>query len=256
MADLSGVLAKLDRADEHRQAYDDLVEEFVASEPYTIFTEYEPETGWHTVRWYALREPPLERFALVFGDMVSNLRTTLDYLVWQLVLATGKRPGRRTGFPVVRRAKDWEVQSRTALRGVERPWVDEIEARQPYHRPDRPSIHPLAILDHVNNMNKHRFLPAAVLSVQHLGLLINVEEARGEVIESQDFLDRPITPGGELARFRVPSRAHLEVVLNQPPRCRVGFDDGLDYEWHPYELVEWVRETVASFEPAFRPSRA
>lgn len=252
MADLSGVIAKLDRAEEHRQAYDDLVEDYVAADPYTIYSEYDLETGWHTLRWQPLREPPLERLGLLFGDMVSNLRTTLDYLVWQLVLAAGKRPGRRTGFPVVRRAKDWEVQSRTALRGVEPRWVEEIEARQPYHRTDRPSIHPLAILDHVNNLNKHRFLPVALLSVEELDLLINVESARGEVIESQDFLDRPITPHGELARFRVPSGVHLEVVVNQAPRCRLSFDDGLDYDWHPIELVEWVRETVVEFEPAFR----
>ena len=252
MADLSGVLAKIDRAEEHRLEFDELVEEYVGGEPYTIYSRYDPSTGWHTLRWRALREPPLQRLALVFGDMISNLRTTLDYLVWQLVLAAGNRPGRRTGFPVVRRAKDWVVQSRTALRGVERRWVDEIESRQPYHRPERPSIHPLAILDHVNNLNKHRFLPVALLSVEQLELLINVDSARDEVIESQDFLDRPITPDGEVARFRVPSRVHLEVAVNQAPHCRLSFDDGLDYDWHPIELVEWVRETVARFEPAFR----
>jgi len=252
MADLSGVLAKLDRAEEHRLEFDHLVEEYVGGGPYTIYSQYDPQTGWHTLRWQALREPPLERLALVFGDMISNLRTTLDYLVWQLVLAAGLRPGRRTSFPVVRRAKDWGVQSRTALRGVEERWVDEIESRQPFRRPERPSVHPLAILDHVNNLNKHRFLPVALLSVEQLGLLINVESARGEVIESQDFLDRPIIPDGELARFRVPSRAYLEVAVNQAPHCRLSFDDGLDYDWHPIELVEWVRETVAQFEPAFR----
>jgi hypothetical protein len=152
----------------------------------------------------------------------------------------------------VRRAKDWEVQSRAALHGVEQQWVDEIEARQPFQRPEQPSIHPLAILDHVNNLNKHRFLPVALLSVERLGLLINVQSAPGEVIESQDFLDRPITPDAELARFRVPSHVQLEVVVNQAPRCRLSFDDGLDYDWHPLELVEWVRETVVQFEPAFR----
>jgi hypothetical protein len=96
MADLSGVLAKLDRAEEHRLEFDELVEEYVGGEPYTIYSEYDPATGWHTLRWQALREPPLERLGLVFGDMISNLRTTLDYLVWQLVLAAGQRPGRCT----------------------------------------------------------------------------------------------------------------------------------------------------------------
>jgi hypothetical protein len=184
--------------------------------------------------------------------MISNLRTTLDYLVWQLVLASGKRPSRRTSFPVAHRPKDWEVQSRTSLRGVDPEWVEEIEAAQPYHWGERQSIHPLAILDHVNNLNKHRFLPVALLSVERLGLLINVQPAPGEVIESQDFLDRPIAPDAELARFRVPSHVQLEVVVNQAPRCRLSFDDGLDYDWHPVELVEWVRETVVQFEPAFR----
>jgi hypothetical protein len=252
MADLSGVLAKLNRAEEHLFAFDELYADFAASHPYAILSEYDPETGWHTLRWQVMREPPLEQLALVFGDLISNLRTTLDYLVWQLVLAAGKRPGRRTGFPVVRREKDWEVQSRTALRGMAPEWAAEIEARQPY-QVERPSVHPLAILDHVNNLNKHRFLPVALLSVEHLGLLINVQPAAGEAIESQDFLDRPIVDGAELARFRVPSRVFLEVMVNQAPRSRLSFDDGLDFDWHPLALVEWVRETVAHFEPAFRP---
>jgi hypothetical protein len=251
-ADLSGVLAKLRRADEHRQAYDDLFEEYAASEPYGILSEYDPETGWHTLLWNVSREPPLEDLALVFGDMISNLRATLDYLVWQLVLAAGKRPGRRTSFPVVRREKDWEVQSRSALSGVEPEWVEEIESRQPYHRPERPHLHPLAILEHVNNLTKHRFLPSAMLSVERIGLLVNVEPAGGEPLEMLDYLDRPITPGGELARFRVPSGVFLEVAVNQAPHVRISVDDGLEYPWHPIELVEWVGETVAAFAPAFQ----
>jgi hypothetical protein len=251
VADLSGVLAKLDRAEEHRQAFDDLFDEFHASNPYSILSEYDPKTGWHSLRWNVLEELPLQRLGLLFGDMISNLRTTLDYLVWQLVLAGGSRPGRRTGFPVVRNDKDWEVQSRAALRGLAPEWVAEIEARQPFQL-QQPAFHPLAILDHVNNLNKHRFLPVAVLSVEHLGLLINVEPVPGETLETRDFLDKPITQGGELARFRVESRVPLDVVVNQAPHIRLAFDDGLNYDWHPFELIEWVSEAVASFATAFR----
>jgi hypothetical protein len=250
VADLSGVLAKLDRAEEHRQAFDDLFEEFHAGNPYSILSEYDPETGWHSLRWNVLQELPLQRLGLLFGDMISNLRTTLDYLVWQLVLAGGSRPGRRNGFPVVRKEKDWDVQSKTALRGVPPVWVDEIRARQPFQL-EHPGLHPLAILDHVNNLNKHRFLPAAVLSVEHLGLLINVEPVPGETLEARDFLDKPITQGGELARFRVESHVPLEVVVNQAPSIRLAFDDGLNYDWQPFELIEWVSETVAHFAVVF-----
>ena len=251
MADLSGVLAKISRADEHREAFDDLVTEFLTGSPYAIMTEYDTQTGWHTLRWQVLQEPPLEELALVFGDMISNLRSSLDYLVWQLVLAAGEKPGRRTSFPVIRRRKDWEVQSRSALLGVAPEWVEEVEACQPYHRPERPAVHPLAILEHVNNLNKHRFLPAGVLTVEQLSVLINVEPASGEVIETQDFLDRPITQGGEFARFRAASGVMLDVAVNSAPHFRISFDDGLHYDWHPVELVEWVRETVARFAPAF-----
>jgi hypothetical protein len=36
-----------------------------------------------------LRFPPLEQFALIFGDMLYNLRASLDYIVWQLVEVNG-----------------------------------------------------------------------------------------------------------------------------------------------------------------------
>ena len=68
-----------------------------------------------------------------------------------------------------------------------------------------------------------------------------------------DFLDKPITQGGELARFRVESRVPLDVVVNQAPHIRLAFDDGLNYDWHPFELIEWVSETVANFAVVFKP---
>jgi hypothetical protein len=90
------------------------------------------------------------------------------------------------------------------------------------------------------------------VSVEELGLLINVRAAPGEELETRDSLDSPIVSGGELGRFRVPSKEYLDVVVNQAPRVRLSINDGLDYEWYPIELVEWVGETVAQFARAFR----
>jgi hypothetical protein len=158
LADLAGVRAKLRRADEHRQAFDNLFTDFLDLHPYAIDVEFEPATGWHTLRWRIDPEPPLVQLALIFGDMLSNLRTTLDYLVWQLVLEAGLEPGRHSGFPVAKRAADWPPQVAAGLKGIPDEWVEEMHAVQPYHW-EQPDLHPLAILDHVNNLNKHRFLP-------------------------------------------------------------------------------------------------
>ncbi len=252
MADLTGVRAKLRRAEEHRQAYDDLFESYLAASPYAIIFEYDPETGWHTFRWSVESEPPLEELALIFSDILGNLRSTLDYLVWQLVLLGGRKPGRQTAFPVVKREKDWRVQGGAALQGVPEEWAALIEAMQPFHRFDRPDLHPLAILEHVNNLTKHRFLPAAVLTADAFGYLINVAGVPpDETFESRDFLDQPIADGAELARFRAKSRAPIDVQVNESPRFRLSFRDGVEMEWAPVDLVDWVREAVAQFEPAF-----
>ena len=69
----------------------------------------DPDSGWHIFRWLVSTEPPVEDLSLILSDIVGNLRSTLDYLVWQLVLLGGRKPGRQASFPVVKRAKDWPV---------------------------------------------------------------------------------------------------------------------------------------------------
>jgi hypothetical protein len=131
-------------------------------------------------------------------------------------------------------------------------WVELIESMQPFQRPDRPDLHPLAILEHVNNITKHRFLPAAVLTAETFGYLINVADVpENELFESHDYLDRPVENGGEVARFRTGSNLLVDVHVNENPRFRLSFRDGVEAAWTPLDLLEWVREAVVRFEPAF-----
>lgn len=54
---------------------------------------------------------------MVIGDAVHNARAALDHLVWQLVLAAGNTPNRRTGFPVAEDDRNFR-RAASALRGV------------------------------------------------------------------------------------------------------------------------------------------
>ena len=43
----------------------------------------------------------------------------------------------------------------------------------------------------------------------------------------------------------------VDVHVNENPRFRLSFRDGVDMQWSPLDLIEWVREAIARFEPAF-----
>ena len=70
MADLTGVRAKLRRADEHRQAYDDLFESYLETQPYSILFEFDPETGCERFESQDYLDRPVEN-----GGEAARFRT-------------------------------------------------------------------------------------------------------------------------------------------------------------------------------------
>ena len=254
MADLREPLAKLRRADEHRQAFDRVFDRFLETNPYTVSLKFDADSGWHEFAWQVQGgPPPSEELSLIFGDVLSNLRASFDYLVWQLVLAAGNDPGRKNSFSVVKNRGDWPSAQGNALQGVDDTWAAEIESLQPYHRTARPEIHPLAILDYVNNLNKHRFLPVTIFALHEWQPVINVERmATGEQLHFDTHFDQPIEDGAPLLRFRADSSVQLEVSVNEQPSVRVSFRDGLSHDWFTSDLIDWATRALAGFEPAFR----
>ena len=144
------------------------------------------------VRWkqQAPVDPPLEQFALVYGDMLYNLRACLDYIVWQLVEVNGVTPTKFTSFPCVRDSVNWASAVGSNLMGVDPAWISEIARLQPFdpsHAGKRPEIHPLAVLDHVNNLNKHRLLPATLVTIESVSHRIELPRDHPGVQGEQHF---------------------------------------------------------------------
>lgn len=120
------------------------------------------------------------------GEILYNLRSALDHLVWQLVLANGQVPGRHNAFPIVRSDEDWAKQARGqwALSGVSESAVTMIRRLQPYtggiHLPF--NVGAFWKLHALCNIDKHRHLVLAVVSSDGLSRRHN-----------RPALDRPVS---------------------------------------------------------------
>lgn len=162
---LESTYAKLDRAGKHLHDLKSLVAEYSITEPEGLtsrFEEHVPEEGNQpgvAVR-VDLRDSPDPQIPLVAGDVIQNTRSALDHLINAVVIRNGQRPTHRTQFPIhVDRlgpkggVRDIEIEPRASKLAN-----SLVEKLQPYHRVDDPTVHPLAVLQDLSNIDKHRQL--------------------------------------------------------------------------------------------------
>lgn len=162
---LASTYAKLDRASKHLHDLKKLVAEYSITEPEGLTSRFEarvPEEGNQpgvAVR-VDLREEPDPQIPLVAGDVIQNTRSSLDHLINAVVIRNGQSPSHRTQFPIhVDRlgpkagVRDIAIEARASKLAN-----SLVEKLQPYHRVDDPTVHPLALLQDLSNIDKHRQL--------------------------------------------------------------------------------------------------
>jgi hypothetical protein len=179
--DLSGVWAKIDRAREHREALEPDVSRYVdgpGGDPVlseanriSMSVEFDPESGYHIFRATARpSEERIRRWGIIIGDVVQNLRSALDHLVWQLsLIGTGglepsnpdiiKFPIQDNPPPSNPAPRDF--QKTGALYKVRPEHRAIIRAYQPYdgkYASAFPGTYPLARLRDLSNDDKHRII--------------------------------------------------------------------------------------------------
>jgi hypothetical protein len=99
---------------------------------------------------------------LILGDVLSNLRSCMDYLVWELVRAHGETPSDRNSFPICKTIKGFrDAVSRGDLAGVSSAIHAFIESLQPALLKNDFERSYLWVLHEFTNINKHRRLLVA-----------------------------------------------------------------------------------------------
>lgn len=213
------------------------------------------QTADPTVYLFRMRElkprPPL---GLILGDIANNLRGALDHLAWQLVLASGKTPGFSTAFPVVTRCQDWDSAQRRRLRNVRQEWAEMIHAEQPFHA-DEPAQHALAVLERVNNANKHSVISALFVSEFEAEPEIQAKALPGtnpdDLILEVEPLWRSgddLVDGAVIARVRFNMPVESARLVRVPGHLSLGFDVDPPVEGEWPDIVGEVDRILTRFE--------
>ena len=128
MTDFKGVHAKISRASDQINSLKADMDRFCTDIRQSIVPEVHRETD-EQVWVYRGETPnvPIE-WSVRLGEIFYNLRSALDHLVWQLVLANGQTPGR---LPIVEDEGDWQKATRQ-LEGVTPEDKKMIRYLQPY----------------------------------------------------------------------------------------------------------------------------
>lgn len=199
---LDGVRLKLSRAMEHLLRLDDEIDEYRAREPFKVLREVDP--GDARLRFgFFLTELPPAHLSVVIGDIVNNLRSSLDHLAWQLVIANGGTPQTSpptTQFPLhrSRTTSSGKLRKIEIAGGVAPKALAAVESLQPYHRVQDPGKHPLALLAELSNIDKHRTLHTA--SMGNKDIEVTLVRENGERIRAT-AAEGPVRHGDVLAIF-------------------------------------------------------
>jgi hypothetical protein len=227
--DFTSAHAKVARANDQLNALHGDMSRFFGDQPHPMGSKFNAETSDIDIYPFGYEGAPLLDWRLAIGDCLHNLRCGLDHTAWQFALDhLGRIPieeeAKKIQFPISETSGGFAgSRIRPFISTDHWNWIDHF---QPYHRPD-PARTRLAMLAHLNNVDKHRVVHAAALVPDgaefEIGELRNVESYESFEL----FLGKPIEPGAPIGHFRgvVPSGKNPYIDAQGPVEFRVVFAD-------------------------------
>jgi hypothetical protein len=146
---------------------------FPRTKPYGIRFEDDLNAGERSYYVVSVPDVPLT-ISLMAGDILQNLRSSLDHLACHLVRKEGKPVTSQTSFPIANDATEYMAPHfRRKVEGMGQKAVDAIDVIEPY-KGGKGTI--LWRLHKLNNLDKHRLLLTACST--HVAHSISPSERR------------------------------------------------------------------------------
>jgi hypothetical protein len=230
---------------------------------YTARSKEGPEANkWNC---YLSVEPPIPiEFSIIVGDALHNMRSGLDHLVARLVEIHGGVANRHHAFPIYGDEAEYEGAVNQLRRKNDRagpldgipaesPERALIQESQPYHRGDRWREHPLAILNKMSNIDKHRAIHvAATYPVARSVLdLLEWSPSDAQLIEQKPIWQpgQPLEDRTHLARLRFSdTNPATDVRVKADLPIQIAFGEGAAEDLRLEDVLAYVRQIVSRTE--------
>ena len=197
--------------------------------------------------------PPL-MLSVIVGDCLHNLRSSLDHIVYQLVIINGQLPTTANMFPICETPDGFNRQiRRNRLSGVPGHAQTLIEHLQPYNTGQAPGLNNLWCLNHLVNIDKHRSLALTQVFAKDLGIEISDD---GHVLHKRSLGNTTAHDKAKIMRTKYELRSLDKVKVQIKSGLFVAFKDlpadDLDICVVLGDLIEFIEKSViARFEPFF-----
>ena len=226
MASLDSVRHKIFRAQTHFAELQTEMRGYFHTNPGKVVREAKGEPNEY-IGTFQAGGPIPARLPIIIGDCLQNLRSSLDYLVWELVLAAKNNPGKHNMFPVCATLEAFnnQVTKQRRLDGVAPDAVAEIKSLQPYHDGQDFGKNVLWVIDDFCNINKRRRL-----------LVINFTSGMGDIetkiVDGQLFIHvdfSTLKRNAKIGPFPIvngPSGRGVKVDVNPKIVAFIAFNEG------------------------------
>jgi hypothetical protein len=243
--------AKLERADKHVRALARMIRTFKQDayhvDAFPAFWIGEPITDANVHDLIIIAEatanPPSLLWGPIIGDIVHDLRSALDQVARGLSVAfqaalgnkppdpiPRRSPWRNIAFPVCRKSDDWAGLWGTKMWAADPALMAVLEKFQPYFdRKTAPDREPLAVLEELWNIDKHRHLH-----------LVNATVELEDVIPVEPFPEAP--------------HIDFEVISKRPTENLKAKRRSVAHAWSGSRTARLERSSQVAPTAASRPS--
>jgi len=255
---LDGCWSKIERADSHLDALDTEVKKWLEVHAETGFSRHFYAEARVQAFWWDIPDPPLD-WGVRIGDVVHNLRSALDHLVWQLSSSPKAGIGGNQ-FPIFRDKPTQGFDARTKdgmLYGVPDDERAKIEGLQPYVRdPGTEDRNALVILNNLSNVDKHQIVHVVALaqtSGQPPFTAFGPNGDAGPIDFLWAFPGGKLKAGAVLACFGVSevTGPNPQVEVQGPIPVQIRLEDGWNAVRTLSDIALAVNQIVNYFIPSF-----